>query len=95
MPSRRRSEKPNRAIYLALDEGLSRVTRSFEIDVADETQRSLRVALAGKSELYRRTRDALANPHDQDGQALAAALDHALDTGVTGRLTSGDWVPKT
>jgi len=78
----------------AWDEDLLQVTLSFEIDVADETQRSLRDALAGKGELYRRTRGALANPHDQDGQALAAALDHALDTGVIGRLTSGDWVPK-
>ena len=75
-------------------EGLATVTLSFKINVDDGAQRSLRDNLVRKSELYRRTRDALARPYDQDGQALAAALDHALDTGVVGRLTSGDWVQK-
>jgi hypothetical protein len=75
----------------AWDKRLAEVTVSFEIDVTPDAQRTLRESLARTSELYRRTRDGLASPRSRDGQALAAALDDALDDGVVGRLTSGQW----
>jgi hypothetical protein len=67
------------------------VTVSFEIDVSAEALRALRANLVRRSELYRRTRDGLASPSSRDGQALAAALDSAIDDGIVGRLTSGQW----
>ena len=68
---------------------LYQVTVSFEIDVKAEAQKALRESLARRSDLYRRTRDGLASPRSPEGQALAAALDGALDDGNIGRLTSG------
>ena len=70
---------------------LDQVTVSLEIDVKAEAQEALRERLARKSELYRRTRDGLASPRSPEGQALAAALDGALDDGNIGQLTSGHW----
>jgi hypothetical protein len=70
---------------------LHQVTVSFEIDVNAEAHEALRESLARRSDLYRRTRDGLADPHSLDGQALAAALDGAVDDGIVGRLTSGAW----
>ncbi len=70
---------------------LDQVTVSFEIDVRADAQEALRESLARGSELYRRTRDGLASPCSPEGQALAAALDGALDDGNIGRLTSGQW----
>lgn len=67
------------------------VTISFEVDVKAEAQQALRESLARRSELYRRTRDGLASPRSRDGQALAAALDGALDDGIVGQLISGEW----
>jgi len=75
----------------AWDERLGEVTVSFETDVPKEAQRALRDSLAKRSELYRRTLNALGNPHSQDGRALAAALDAAIGDGVVGLLTSGEW----
>jgi hypothetical protein len=67
------------------------VTISFDLDVDDETQQALREHLSRDGDLYRRTRDSLADPHSPDGQALAAALDYALASGSTRDLISGEW----
>jgi hypothetical protein len=75
----------------AWERRLAKVTISFKINVSADAQLSLRKNLASLSELYRRTRNGLADPHGRNGQALAAALDGALDDGVIGRLTSGQW----
>lgn len=64
---------------------------ALEIDVKAEAQEALRESLARRSEPYRRPRDGLASPRSPEGQALAAALDGALDDGNIGRLTSGQW----
>ena len=72
------------------DDRLGAVTVKFEMDVSEQARRSLRESLAERSELYRRTRADLMHPRSQDGQALAAALDTALDDGaVDGLLMFG------
>ncbi len=80
-----------RAEHRAWGRRLGEVTISFKINVNADAQLSLRKNLARLSELYRRTQDGLARPRSRNGQALAAALDDALDDGVVGRLTSGQW----
>jgi hypothetical protein len=68
------------------DDRLGAVTVKFEMDVPEQARRSLRETLAEQSPLYRRTRADLMHPRSQDGQALAAALDSALDDGAVGSL---------
>jgi hypothetical protein len=75
----------------AWEKRLAEVTVSFKIDVNADARQALRESLTRMSELYRRTQDGLASPRSREGQALAAALDNALDDGVVGRLTSGQW----
>lgn len=81
----------NDAERQAWNERLVDVTVRFEVDVPEQARQSLRESLAEQSELYRRTQTALMYPRSRDGQALAAVFDAALDRGVIGLLTSGDW----
>ena len=77
----------------AWEKALAAVPLSFELQVDAAALKPLRVNLALLSDLYLRTRGALARPAGADGRMLAESLGDGPVNGAISRLASGDWGP--